>query len=89
MMQMGGWRKGNVAALPVLSQFYDAARWMDALAVPWRHNDTTGVVLQNTGLSRESTELEAKIRTNEFGWTYDENSVGDIEVAAAVARALV
>ena len=50
---------------------------MDVLAVPWHHSDTTGVVLQNTGVSRESTELEAKIRTNYFGSAYDANVVGD------------
>ena len=35
------------------------------------------MALQKTDLSRESTELTTKIMTNEFGWTYDENSVGD------------
>jgi len=39
------------------------------------------MALQKTDLSREPTELEAKIMTNEFGWTYDENSVGDIQLS--------
>lgn len=48
-----------------------------AVDVLLRHIDTTGAALQKTGLSRFSTELVAKIRTNEFGAGYDANVVGD------------